>query len=339
MKKSIKVFFYFLVIFSIFYFLNSLKDVQAQAPTVTATVRITVCGNGTIEVGEQCEGTNLGGATCQSLGYASGSLSCRSDCTFNTSSCVSGGGGGGGGGGGDIPPSTSSKVVIQGMAYPNSSITVLQDGRVLATKVANSSANFNVEVANITPGICTFGIWAEDKQGRRSITFNFTTNVLSGMTTTISGIFLPPTIEIDKNSLQRGEILNILGQTAPQSEISISVGSAEIVKETKAGIDGLYFYPFNTAPLEDGLHTARAKATSPAGLLSTFSQTLAFGIGKEISGIVKKADITGDKKVNLVDFSILIYNWGVPKNTAADLNSDNKVNLVDFSIMLYNWTG
>jgi hypothetical protein len=46
-----------------------------------------VCGNGTRETGEECDGGDLGGETCQSLGYESGSLGCGSDCRFDTSNC------------------------------------------------------------------------------------------------------------------------------------------------------------------------------------------------------------------------------------------------------------
>lgn len=46
------------------------------------------CGNGTIDAGEQCDGGNLGGATCQSQGFPGGTLSCTAACTFNTSACV-----------------------------------------------------------------------------------------------------------------------------------------------------------------------------------------------------------------------------------------------------------
>lgn len=53
----------------------------------------------------------------------------------------------------------------------------------------------------------------------------------------------------------------------------------------------------------------------------------------------RPADLNADKKVDLVDFSILLYNWGEPKNPKADLNNDGIVDLVDFSIMLYWWTG
>ncbi|OHB23598.1 MAG: hypothetical protein A3I22_03050 [Parcubacteria group bacterium RIFCSPLOWO2_02_FULL_40_12] len=47
------------------------------------------CGNGTINSGEQCDGSNLGGQTCALQGFTGGTLSCNSNCTFNTSSCTS----------------------------------------------------------------------------------------------------------------------------------------------------------------------------------------------------------------------------------------------------------
>jgi len=50
-----------------------------------------VCGNGIIETGEDCDSGNLGGATCSSLGFSGGTLSCSSSCTYDTSACTSGG--------------------------------------------------------------------------------------------------------------------------------------------------------------------------------------------------------------------------------------------------------
>ncbi len=49
-------------------------------------------------------------------------------------------------------------------------------------------------------------------------------------------------------------------------------------------------------------------------------------------------DLNGDGRTNITDFSILLYNWKIPKNPKADLNADGKVNLVDLSMMLYCWT-
>lgn len=47
-----------------------------------------LCGNGTLDAGEQCDGTNLGGGTCLSLGFAGGTLACAPDCTYDTSNCT-----------------------------------------------------------------------------------------------------------------------------------------------------------------------------------------------------------------------------------------------------------
>ena len=47
-----------------------------------------VCGDAMIHGTEDCDGTNLGGSTCVSLGYGGGTLTCSS-CAFNTAACTS----------------------------------------------------------------------------------------------------------------------------------------------------------------------------------------------------------------------------------------------------------
>ncbi|HOE82652.1 MAG TPA: hypothetical protein PK329_06805, partial [Myxococcota bacterium] len=49
-----------------------------------------VCGNGAIEGGEDCDGSELGLATCVTEGFIGGLLGCNSDCTFDTSACTTG---------------------------------------------------------------------------------------------------------------------------------------------------------------------------------------------------------------------------------------------------------
>ncbi len=62
-----------------------------------------VCGNGVREPGEECDGADLGGRTCQTQGFDGGTLACNPDCTLDTSGCCTGKGkkcsGGGGGSG------------------------------------------------------------------------------------------------------------------------------------------------------------------------------------------------------------------------------------------------
>jgi alpha-tubulin suppressor-like RCC1 family protein len=46
------------------------------------------CGDGQLDPDELCDGRELGGGSCESLGFAGGELSCRPDCTFETTACL-----------------------------------------------------------------------------------------------------------------------------------------------------------------------------------------------------------------------------------------------------------
>lgn len=46
------------------------------------------CGNDTIDAGEQCDGSDLGTATCSGEGFAGGLLSCDSSCQLDVSGCT-----------------------------------------------------------------------------------------------------------------------------------------------------------------------------------------------------------------------------------------------------------
>lgn len=48
---------------------------------------VPVCGNNIKEEGEECDGTDLGDETCESLGLGGGNLGCTASCTFDTNGC------------------------------------------------------------------------------------------------------------------------------------------------------------------------------------------------------------------------------------------------------------
>jgi hypothetical protein len=76
-------------IFSFLFFLFLHTNAYGETTTsVNATVKISVCGNGTKEGGEDCDTADLNSKTCQSFGFGSGALSCDIGCGFNTYSCV-----------------------------------------------------------------------------------------------------------------------------------------------------------------------------------------------------------------------------------------------------------
>lgn len=243
-------------------------------------------------------------------------------------------------GGGAVPPAPA-KVIFKGRAYPEAFLTLLKNDKVAATFFAESSGLFEKELTGITGGVYTFGIFAEDTEGRKSVTLSFTVSILAGTTTTISGIFISPTISLTPTQVERGDEVDIFGQVFPESQVNIFISSKEIVKETIASPGGNWDFKLDTGPLEEREHGARAKALFGDGEQSQFSQTLPFLVVAPGALVCEGADLNFDGKVNIVDFSILLYFWGQkkPENPCADINFDGVVNIVDFSIMMYWWTG
>lgn len=45
------------------------------------------CGNDVVDDGEECDGEDLDGVSCEQLGYEGGRLSCTSECRFDTDEC------------------------------------------------------------------------------------------------------------------------------------------------------------------------------------------------------------------------------------------------------------
>ena len=345
---------YFLPIFLIFVFciLNLAPQSALASGTTNITIEIiSLCGNGVIDQGEQCDGSNLAGQTCSSRGYTGGTLSCNSTCTINTSQCTSasppsGGGGGGGGGGGYTPPTVVTQVTFSGKAYPLSKVSVLKDGQPAITTIADPGANFSVALTGLSSGNYNFSVFGEDSNGRRSTLFTFPVFITSGASTNVGNIFLAPTIDIDKSEVKHGDNIAIFGQSAPNSEVTISVNSdEEFFNKTKADKNGAYLYNFDTTPLNIGQHLTKSKSALD-GTISSFGNTISFAVGTKNTlaqlptTAPAKGDMNNDKRVNLVDFSVAAYWYKRPSPPASvDLNGDGKVDLIDFSIMAFYWTG
>lgn len=274
-----------------------------------------------------------------------GSENC-STCSIDCGNCPVGGGGGGGGGGGSsgyIIPATS--VTFSGRAYPKSTITLLKDAQIAATTIADANANFNFTLSGISSGNYIFSVYSEDNKGNRSSLLTFPVSVTSGTATSIGGIFIAPTIAVDKKEVKKGDDIQIFGQSSPNSEITISVNSdEEFFSKIKTDKSGVYLYNFDTTPLEIGQHSTKSKS-AVSGDISSFSKVISFTVGtknvyNQTVETSLKGDVNSDKRVNLVDFSIAAFWYKKPFPPASvDLNKDGKVDLIDFSIMAYYWTG
>jgi hypothetical protein len=254
------------------------------------------------------------------------------------------GGGGGGGGGGILIETPVTGVKFSGIAYPFADVTFLRDGTVLKTLKANSAAEFSYTVSDVTPGIYSFTVFGEDKKGIKSVALSFSITVIKNVLSNIGNIIIPPTIELDRTDLSRGDILTAEGFAAPNAQVESLTQSEEIMKKASSSPDGSWSVKVDTSPLEDGFHVTKAKTGLLDGRTSTFSAVKTFRIGKgfpKTRGQCQGADFNLDGRVNLTDFSIMLFFWKStdPANPCVDINADRIVDLTDFSILLFQWTG
>jgi len=128
-----------------------------SVPTSVHIIEV-VCGDG-IRVGEEeCDTNDFGGETCESLEYARGTLTCNSNCTFNTVSCV------------PDTPSNPSPVGSSGGGSPTKIIKQLSDVEI---KERVSRINLNndgrIDVADLSILLFFYG---KSGQGLERYDFN-----------------------------------------------------------------------------------------------------------------------------------------------------------------------
>ncbi|MFA6272528.1 MAG: dockerin type I domain-containing protein [Patescibacteria group bacterium] len=246
-------------------------------------------------------------------------------------------------------PPEEPKTVVQftGLAYPNSELTLLRNGTFLTNITTNSSAEFDIAI-EMNPGTYTFTIYGEDVNGLAGPIFNISVTLNSGVTLSITGIFLGPTIEADRTSVKTGETITFSGYTAPNSQVDLFI-SPETVDSYSITSNNNGLWSLSLIAGEDlmnsGNHQARSNATSGNGDISEYSKTITFTVTEDVEPnpceLASPADLNCDGHVNLVDFSILMFYWQEknPANARADINKDDIVNIVDFSIMMFYWTG
>jgi len=341
----------------------------------TTTVNLSICGNEIVDPGEDCDvlgetggySTTIVGRQCnvdckfgpycgdgilQSIyseecddgNNANGDF-CSATCKIEPAGSGGGGSSGGssGGSGGSERELGETQISVSGRAYPGETVHILLDGREISTVRADSAGRFEFSTAS-SPGTVTMGFWALDVNRIRSITLTTTFDVTQGAITNVNGILLPPTLAIDDVTVNPGDQITISGQALPNSEVQVHFNNSSSVITAVTQSNGEWAVAYNTASLGSAQHTVRARYVIGSGRLitqSSFSTTLQLFVGVDGSPTTP-SDLNRDGRINLIDFSILIFWWGTNAGSSdppADINGNGNVGLEDFSILLFNWTG
>jgi cysteine-rich repeat protein len=345
--------------------------------TATTTLTLSVCGNMIVDVNEDCDVPGetgvysqtiigrqctpqclfgpycgdgilqtLHGEECDDGNNDSGDF-CSEICKIEPAGSGGGGtsGGNSGGGGGSSRPIGDTVINITGRAYPSRTINFILDGDNVGSVQSNSSGAFEFSTKS-SPGTATLGIWANDSAGTRSVTFNNTFDVTQGAVTNLNDLILPPSLKVSRANFNPGETITVSGQAVPNATINLYIdrNTTSVVASGQAGSNGLWSIEYNTSRLSTAEHTLRARSvtgTPPLTTQSSFSSSVQLFAGVE-GRATTPSDLSRDGKVNLTDFSILIFWWntaGGDSDPPADINGNGRVSLEDFSILLFNWTG
>ncbi len=324
-----------------------------DAPTGQSNTDGSTSGNGT-GTGNSGTGTGAGG------GGTSGESDGEEPEEGGESGTGGSGGGGGGGRGGntgdtagggfessDAPyRSGDARVIISGFAFPNSTVTVLVDGNIAETTRTNSSGVYSVTLDEIARGVYTFGVYAVGGDTIRSSTFSTSFTVTGGRTSELTNINVSPSIKVTPDPVEPGQTLTVSGYALPNSTVTIQNGKQNVkasMKESTATADGSgkWSTTIDTSGFSKGTYQVRAKSAKTDGTTTSYSAYTLYGVGETVS-VTLNSDLNRDGRVNLTDFSILLFWWnsnGGDSDPPADINRDGRVNLTDFSILLFNWSG
>lgn len=349
-------------------------SVIAQVFTATTTISLSICGDSKVDPGEDCDApgevgeysTSIAGRQCRPScnwgpycgdgilqtqfgeecddGNNQDGDFCSAICKIEPAGSGGGGSSGGGsGGGGSSTPLSDTLISIRGLSYPGQTVNFILDTRDIGSVRAGNDGRFDFS-APASPGTATLGVWATDNDNTRSVTLSNTFDVTQGAVTNVSGLVVPPTINVNNQNITPGTPLTITGQSVPNATVEFHFNNSEIVVETTADDDGEYSYEFDTSSLAVAAYSLRARSLTgraPLFTQSNFSNSLQIfnGVDGRPTG---PSDLNRDGRVNLTDFSILIFWWqsdGGTSDPPADINQNGRVGLEDFSILLFNWTG
>jgi len=315
--------------------------------TSTTTSTSTGTGTGTGNSSTTVQGGPGTGDDVGTGGGPTGSGSGNGPLGGDGAGSGSGGSGGGSGDGTNLP---QAAVRISGWAYPGANVSFLRDGTLITTKATAGDAVFSNLTEGLDRGSYSFAMYAVDPKGVRSATIAQTLWLRSNTLNTLSNLMLPPTVSVASASVDPGSPLQVSGYTAPQSSVIVwlrpklaEVSTGDVSATTTALTSGAWSLSIPTSGLPRGTYELVAQSTLPDGLAeSDKSARLTVGVGVDVAPTEgcsnKQGDLNCDGLVNLIDFSILVFNWNTT-NAVADINSDGTVSLPDFSILLFYWTG
>lgn len=231
-----------------------------------------------------------------------------------------------------------ASITFDGKAFPGGTASIIHkelDAQVIDAQadISNITGSFHIRFVDLPKAIHTFGLLIKDKEGRLSQTKFYTidANITHAV---FENIVAPPTVDVLSGQVSRGGKVRVFGFASPSHTVRLYINDI-LSKEALAGNTGAYSFDIPTSALEFGQYTLRAKQINlDGGKESEFSTSRTFIVSKLT---VVKADLSGDGKIDIKDWSIFLARFVSRDNEirkSIDLTDDGKVDISDFSVFI-----
>lgn len=314
------------------------------AGSVSISAVVTGCGNNARDNAELCDGYDLGGESCSSLGYNAGTLGCLASCEYELSNCLS------------AAPLASTTATINPSVLSSSTLTNPD-----ATGVIFSfPINFYNEDVKLQANSYSNDFFSSNKPAPseksfvgKTYDFSFTAVLDQHQVATTS-------VAVDISLVYSSSETSGLDESsfapyrwgAGDASWQPILGYTLDTTQNKIYFSTTHFSSFaifgslsqQSLPSVGGNNQTSGGGSNGGGGLNvpSFWPNLFTYVLPPSPKPIKNmnADLNGDGKTNIVDLSILLYHFdkSVVSGAFYDLNDDGKIDIVDVSILLYYWT-
>ncbi|HMQ02277.1 MAG TPA: hypothetical protein PKD79_04425 [Candidatus Doudnabacteria bacterium] len=249
------------------------------------------------------------------------------------------------GGGGGSPVAT---VVLNGFAFPGAKLTLVKDGLIASSLFAESDGSFQIVLNNLNYGNYQLSIFAEDPTGTTSSSYTLSVPAFTSQPFVYNNIIIPPTINSSNVVVGMGQQYSVFGYAPPGSTVTAEIIGVKFLGSVLANEQGYWqmnvlgsppvgVYSIRARAILNNFFSAYSKPVQVMFFLLDPTEPLPPPPPPQFAACV---DYNKDRRVNLIDFSILLFWFGKENPPATiDCNSDGVIDIKDFSILMYFWTG
>jgi len=264
-------------------------------------------------------------------------------------------------------------LVLTGFTSPNSLVTFVENNAIVGNTISDAEGAFTKEFTGLSPGPKTISLYSIDPDSRLTKTVEFSMVIVQFQSYTISDIYLPPTVEINKTSFLNRDTLLVYGYSYKNAVLNLEISGEEgYTKLVQANSQGYFETEVKLSDFIPGSYQISFSVQISAPANPTESEIISFTISPNPTSAPESSTTSittttetptlsptpiipscpyrfvnlcffdksklGYLKINNLSEYLLgfVRTFFKPKTTVWDINEDGVVDGSDLSIVLYH---